>query len=241
MTGSSVIFKIIHCFIRKAFGMQALSLSRKDYEFNNWYLFGIITGLYMLLAWYTAHYIIKDQLYYNSLGDQLAMERIDAFISKRKSQEWISYVATPALLLLKIGYTAVCISLGGFVVGMEAPFKKVFKVALFAELILLTGGIVQNACLYLFKEINTLEDIQQFSPFSLYGLIGTKDTPLYLNYPLRVINLFEIGYWFLLAKGLQAFFGKPFGKMLGFVLGSYGIGLLVWTVFIVFLSINLTT
>lgn len=221
--------------------MQALSLSRKDYEFNNWYLFGIITGLYMLLAWYTAHYIIKDQLYYNSFGDQVAMERIDAFISKRKSQEWISYVATPALLLLKIGYTAVCISLGGFIMGMEAPFKKVFKVALFAELALLMGGIVQNACLYIFQEINTLEDIQGFAPFSLYGIIGGKDTPAYLNYPLRVINLFEIGYWCLLAMGLKTLFDKPLGKMLGFVLASYGIGLLVWTVFIVFLSINLTT
>jgi hypothetical protein len=221
--------------------MQTLSLSRKDYEFNNWYLFGIITGLYMLLTWYTGHYIVKDQLYYNSFGDQLAMDRIDDLISRQKSREWISYVATPLLLLLKIGYTTVCISLGGFIMGMEAPFKKVFKVALFAELAFLCGGILQNACLYLFSEINTLEDIQQFAPFSLYGIFGSKDTPAYLSYPLRVINLFEIGYWILLALGLKAILGKPFSKMLGFVLSSYGVGLLIWIVFIVFLSINLST
>jgi hypothetical protein len=221
--------------------MRAITINRKDFQFNNWYLFLALTALYVLLSYYTAHFIIKDSLYYNSFGDRLAMDRIDAFISKQKSREWIGYALTPLLLLIKTGYTAVCMSLGGFVAGMEAPFKKVFKVALFAEMIFLAGGVLQNLSLHLFASLNTLEDVQNFAPFSLYGLLGLKEVPAYLNYPLRLINLFEICYWLLLAAGLRALLNKPFGKMLGFVLGSYGVGLLVWAVFIVFLTINLSS
>lgn len=221
--------------------MIAVQLTQKDYRFNNWALFFAFMGIYMGLSYYITHFIIRDQLYYNSFGDTIAMDRIEAYVSKQKENEWVGYALAPLLLLVKTGYTAVCISLGCFLAGIEMPFKKIYKVTLFAEVAILAGVLIQTVSLLLFKEINTLEDVQNFAPFSLYGLMGTKDTPTYLNYPLRVINIFEVAYWILLALGLKVFLQKPFGKMLRLVLATYGIGLLVWVVFVVFLSINLTT
>jgi hypothetical protein len=216
----------------------AWQLSEKDYRFNNWQLFTALSAVYVLLMYYANHFIVSDQLFYHSLGNDMSIDKIDALLSNQKKYAWASYAIMPLLLLLKVSLTAVCLSLGGFVTNMETPYKKMFKIALFAELALLLGSVVQGLCLQLFTHIETLEDIQTFAPFSLYGLFDPHRVPVYLNYPLRVLNVFEIGYWLLLALGLRALLGKPFGKMLGFVLGSYGTGLLIWVIVIVFFTLN---
>jgi hypothetical protein len=218
----------------------SLQLSEKDYRFNNWHLFIVLSAVYLLQMYYANYFIAKDELYYNSLGNQVAMDKIEAFLNNQKKYAWIGYVITPLLLLLKVGFTAVCLSLGGFVANIETPYKKMFKIALFAELALLLGTVLQLLCLQLFKNPERLEDIQNFAPFSLYGLFNPHAIPVYFNYLLRVVNFFEIGYCLLLALGLRALLGKPFGKMVGFVLGSYGIGILIWATLVVFFTLNLS-
>jgi hypothetical protein len=52
------------------------------------------------------------------------------------------------------------------------------------------------------------------------------------------MNVFEVAYWFLLAVGLRHYLGRPLGRMLLLVLGSYGLGLVCWMAGVEFLVIN---
>lgn len=86
--------------------------------------------------------------------------------------------------------------------------------------------------------INTIKEIQHFSSLSFAQLIGPTNIPKYLLYLCQTINIFEIAYWLVLAAGLVAFLEKPFGKMFKLVMSSYGLGLLLWIVFVSYLTVT---
>jgi len=54
------------------------------------------------------------------------------------------------------------------------------------------------------------------------------------------LNLSEFLYFLVLAYGLKLALKQVYDKALNLVLSTYGIGLLIWMFFIVFLSINLS-
>ncbi|MCG6187377.1 hypothetical protein [Maribellus maritimus] len=69
--------------------------------------------------------------------------------------------------------------------------------------------------------------------------------PLFL-YPLSLINIFELGYFLILAWLLVGVINETngerpvkFGKSLQLVTTSYGSGLLLWVVLVMFITLNL--
>lgn len=83
-----------------------------------------------------------------------------------------------------------------------------------------------------------LEDLQYFSPLCVTQLIDTDKIPKYLLYPLKLINVFEIGYWLILTYGVTVFTNIRFARSLKVVASSYGVALLIWVVFIVFVQVQ---
>jgi len=90
-----------------------------------------------------------------------------------------------------------------------------------------------------FMDIQTIEDLMKADVFSLLGWTGAENVPTWLQYPLSVVNVFELGFWILLAGGMSYLLQKRWTQMLGFVAATYGVGLLIWVLFIVFLQLNL--
>lgn len=85
----------------------------------------------------------------------------------------------------------------------------------------------------------SLEYLQFFTPLSLINLFSVGEIDRWYIYPLQTINLFEIVYWFVLAYLLKMEIQKTFWKSFEFVLSTYVVGLIVWVVFVVFLTLNL--
>jgi hypothetical protein len=215
-----------------------LKFTKETYRFNNWYLFLIYVIISLALVYGYTHYIIQDEMYYNSIGDRLSSERIREMLDNQKKFQWLGYLFIPLKLIIKIGFTTVCIYLGAALMDYSIRFAEVFKVCLLAELIFMIGSLVLFALQLFFSKGETFAELQKLDYFSLYALFRSSDLPGYLSYPLQVINVFEIIYWILLAAGLQFFLQKPFSRMFSFVLGTYGIGLLCWIIFVVFMTIN---
>ena len=90
----------------------------------------------------------------------------------------------------------------------------------------------------LFPENVTLEYINTFYPLSLINIVVIKNIPGYLIYPLQLINVFELVYWIFLASLIKIYVNWKFEKSFAFILKTYGFGLLVWVVLVVFLSID---
>ncbi|HEY0611207.1 MAG TPA: hypothetical protein VGD35_16165, partial [Chitinophaga sp.] len=204
----------------------------------NWILFAFIAASYVLLSLYFNEYILTDNIFYNSFGEQLAIERIEQIINMQKRWRWLGYAFAPAILALRILAVCGCIYLRLFFDNKDMSFKALMKIVLVAEFVFLLELLVRTFYLSFFAEVNTLTDLQSFSLLSLSGLFPQAGIPAYLKYPLQTASVFQVAYIIMLAEGVRHFSKVPFMKALLIALSSYGIGLICWIVFVMFLILQ---
>jgi hypothetical protein len=215
--------------------------SQSIYATNSWLLFACICLLSLFSTYYIQANILTDQVYYNSLADRLTADKIASLIHTQQRIRILSYLMVPAGLLLKITLVSFCIYTGLQFTSYALSFRTVFKIALFAETASVVYTLLRLFLLSFFYDVNTFNELQSFAPLSVFSLLNAATVPQFLQYPLQVLNLFELLYCLLLAAGLRFFLKQPMGKMIGLVLASYGLGLLCWMLCVVFLNTYLTT
>ena len=167
-------------------------------------------------------------------------EQIEKVLSFKDQWQWISYVSVPLLLLIKISVTAVLIDVGCVFYNEKLPYKQLFRIVLLGEFIFLAVPIFK-LCWFLFFQPNfSLEDIQYFYPLSALNIIGYKGVAVWFIYPLQLLNLFEVVYWFLISVQLNKAIGSTTGKGVNIVASGYGVGLLLWVVCVMFFTLNMS-
>ena len=100
--------------------------------------------------------------------------------------------------------------------------------------------IVKTTWFYFFQTDFTLEDLQYFYPLSALNIIGYQGLEPWYIYPFQVINLFEVAYWFILSYLIGKELNETTEKGLSIVASSYGVGLLIWVVGVMFLTLNMS-
>lgn len=209
------------------------------FQFKFWKLWAIIVLFYLILSFLLNTYILTESFYYNSLYGQLDSQRIVQVTSFQKKIERIGYLFIPLTLLIKVSSIAGIIFTGTILINQNISFKNCLKITLLAELVTVMAMLVRTGWLIIATPENT-EALQYFSPLSITQLINLENVPKFLFYPLQMINVFEIAYWLLLAYGIMVFTNSKFERSLKIVASSYGIALLVWVVFVVFLQVQFT-
>ncbi|WP_381521493.1 hypothetical protein [Spirosoma soli] len=207
---------------------------------NSWLFFSAITTLSALLIFASQYLLISDDLYYDALVNQLTVAQVEDFIDKSHQLTWLPYVLLPAINLVKFSALATCLSLGYYMLTNRWLFIPFFRIAIQAELVLLLPNVVKLLWFLLIQPDYNLTDLQYFYPLSLLNLLDPTDVSTWLLYPLQLINLFEVAYWIVLAYTVSRLVGWSVNRGLGMVAASYGTGLLLWVVFIMFLSISLS-
>ena len=184
--------------------------------------------------------LISDDLVYDSLINQLSYERISEILAVGKKWEWLSYVLLPLLLFFKVLFVVICFSIGTLILGVHSTSKKLFEIGVSAEFIFLIPSVLK---LLWFLFVNTdyaLQDLQLFSPLSLISLFNPTELDPWLVYPIQLLNVFELLYWIALAWQMQEGLEKPFAESLSFVAKTYGVGLAVWVVVVMFLTVSIS-
>lgn len=204
---------------------------------SNFYLFLSIAFVYLFLTWVTNKFIITDNIYISLWSEKLSTDRAIQLLEKTKKIEWVAYLLIPVFLYFKLLLIAFTFKSGFYVSNTEVPFDQIFKIVLMAELIPIVALFVQFAY-FLLNGVESMEQLNSFAPFSLFSLLNSDELPVYFSYPLRLISLYEVAYWILLAIGIRANLQKSFVKSLGFVASSYGLGLLLWVAFVVFIQVQ---
>ncbi|MFW5700990.1 MAG: hypothetical protein ACOCWM_04810 [Cyclobacteriaceae bacterium] len=203
-------------------------------------MFGIIS------AFSIQYLFIEDYLYYQTFGEQITSDQITKMLQISKKYYWLGYVFVPIIILIRVISTSIFLYIGVFFTNLKIEFSKLFKVALLADFIFVLSGLAKLIILIFFKEVSTLEDLQ-FTPLSVMEFLDYgKVDPLFI-YPLSLLNVFELLYFLVLAWLLVSAINEAnqersvnFGKSLKLVTASYGSGLLLWVVFVMFISLNLT-
>lgn len=192
----------------------------------------------LLLRVLISELVFTDEVYYAALSDNLSFDRIDELLKNRKELAWVSYAITPLYYTLKIFLVTVCLYIGIFMLEKKVSFSALFSVCIYAEFVFLAPIAIR---LFWFTQVDTsyaLADVSDFPPASLYNVLGSTVDEDWIKYPLRVLNAFELIYMIVLANGISGKFNFSFTESVKLVLASYGLGLILWILTIVFLLIN---
>lgn len=199
--------------------------------------FLFISLLYILFSVLLNEFIIKDNLYYQTLGEQLARERIEEFLEFKHKWDWIAYLIIPVILFFKFLFVALCLETGSIFQGYKTSFKQMFHIAMFGELVFLFAQMLKTIVITLTK-LEDLNELQYIASFSLLSIMNNKNIDPWFIYPLHTINIFEIIYWLFLAFILKTLLQKEYTRMIKFVLSTYGVGLLILIAVVMFINVN---
>ena len=122
---------------------------------------------------------------------------------------------------------------------IKIKFNELFKVAVLGDFVFAFSGILKLIILVFFKSVNTLDDIQ-IQPLSLSNLFDKRSLDVFYLYPLSVINVFEVIYILVLVFFISDLVGQTFISTLKKIATSYGTGLLIWVLFVMFMNMSFT-
>ncbi|MBB3123340.1 hypothetical protein FHS04_000837 [Mesoflavibacter sabulilitoris] len=204
------------------------------------YYFLILTLISILFSTISNELLNSDALLINSLAEQFSYKQIEEALLFQKRWEWVSFVILPLILLIKISIISAILDAGCFFFGKEIKYKKLFNIVVKAEFVFLLVIVFKTAWFYFFQTSYTLEDLQYFYPLSALNIIGYKGLQPWFIYPFQVLNLFELAYWFILAYLIGKELNENTDKGLSIVASSYGVGLLIWVVGVMFFTLNMS-
>lgn len=199
-------------------------------------LFFFLVIANILLGEMAIYFLDLNQLIYKDLSEQLTLQQIEEIIKSKTKWAWVGYAIVPVLLFLKITVIAWVLAIGGFFSEVTLSHRKYFRIVLLAEFIFLLPAILKITWFYFFETDFSFEQVQQFIPFSLQSIMDTSAIPTWALYPLQLFSLFEVAYWILLVVLINKASKTDRGAKI--VLTGYAPALLVWILFIMFLTLN---
>ena len=202
-------------------------------------LFFILVLLSFLLGLISKNLLKLDDLLINTLAEQFSYEQIQETLDFQKKWRWLGYLFMPLIVLLKVSIIAAILDIGCFFFEKNIKYKQLFNIVVKAEFVFLLVIVFKTIWFYVFQQEYTLEDLQYFYPLSALNIIGYKGLEPWYIYPLQVLNLFELIYWLILAYLLGKTLKVSTNKGFSIVASSYGIGLTIWVVGVMFLTLNI--
>ncbi len=211
-------------------------------EKNNYLIFILLVCLNVILAFLSQNILSSEGLIYEFYSEVLTPENLETLIENQKKWWWLPYAIMPIIVAIRSSLVALCLSIGLFFYDPEKKlkFKELFNVTLTGEFVLVSVGFFKVFYFSFFKTSYTLQDIQQFFPLSYTNFLDLDNIEPWLIYPLQTLNLFEIGYFFILVMGLHEVLRNKFWKSFEMVAVSYGTGLTIWIGLVMFLTLNIS-
>lgn len=196
--------------------------------------FLVLTSILLIITYIQQEYVSIPQISNLDLPEEMKERYLESFFKYR----WVSFLLVPLIILLRVSYTALCLFLKElFANDIEsANYSSCFNVALKADIIMF-GASILSCTLILCTGASTL-DLQQY--ISLTCLANTETAEPWLLIPLAAVNVFEIVYWFFMAKLFAVENKCGYWQGFRYVMSGYGVGYLFYIVLAMFLVLYLT-
>lgn len=206
----------------------------------NIYIFVFNFCIYSFVGFYFYYFIIDDKLYLDLIIETTNTNDIEYILDINRKFSWISILLNPFVYLIKLLLITSSLYTIKIIYKFESgvSFSILFSKVLIADTIYTLFLLIKLVYFILFRPDNIFQ-IQNFAPGSLYQLVSQVNEP-WLVYPLQAISIWEIGFIVVLAYQLKEFFQNDFALSLQNVLLSYGTVFLLWIVFVVFITLNLS-
>lgn len=196
--------------------------------------FLVLTSILLIITYIQQEYVSIPQISNLDLPEEMKGKYLESFFKYR----WVSFLLVPLIILLRVSYTALCLFLKElFASDVEnVSYSSCFNVALKADIVMF-GASILSCVLILCTGVSTL-DLQQY--ISLTCLADTETAEPWLLIPLAAVNVFEIVYWFFMAKLFAVENKCGYWQGFRYVMSGYGVGYLFYIVLAMFLVLYLT-
>jgi len=210
---------------------------KKLLQFNNQLYFWLLCAFSILFAFLGNHFFYTDTLYYSSLNEQFTNEQIRAMLNLRDKWTVISYFFIPVFITIRILYASFCLFLGDLFQESHWGFKRLFNIALKADVVFVISAISVFYYYLVFGEYQTINDLK-VHPFSLLAITGQESIPNWMVFAYNSINVFELIYLVFLTILIHASTQTGYIKAFIFSVLTYGIGNYLYVVSLTFLYLN---
>lgn len=212
----------------------------KYFEFSNTgniYIFLFISIFAIISNKYLDYFYFNENIVYNTYYHSLGIDRIKEIVNSKNKLEWFVLVVMPFTLIIKLIYFSICISIASVFVIDKIEFRYNFGILLRAEIIFSVMLLVKLVYIEIYSGVKTLDDFN-IIPFSLLNSSNRKSIPSYLQYSVQLINIWEAIYGFVIIYLIKKKYEISFVNATKIYLFGYVVGLLLWTFFIMYLTIQ---
>ena len=195
-------------------------------------LFLLYVGVMLIITFLQQEFVLMPELRnFDLVGDEARAQMLEGWQKWR----WISFVAAPLLLLLRLSLVSLCLFVGSFFFAQMAglKFKDWWTVAMRAQAVMLLYSVVLCAV----NIAAGTDKAQTITNCTSLLFLGGDNMEQWMKLPLSAVNVFEIAYWFVMARLVSVRTENKFGKSFAFVMSSYGVGYLFYIVLLMFLML----
>ena len=191
-------------------------------------------------------YIQTDDIYYNFLLSNYPSEIATKVFESTLSYKFLVYILGPAIIILRTLIFAIILDAiltckniyesGDLSTGYK--FSQFWKIFICAEWSC-TAFVAVKFCWFAFFNIDyNYNDLIDYSPLSLYSLIGNSNVDSWLIYPLKMFNLFELAYLVIAITVCRKTLKISCTDSIFYICLSYIIPLFIFIVFIMYLNLH---
>ena len=207
-----------------------MNLLRKYFGIKTWIIVAAILAVEIIYYVIYERFIVTEDVVYESLAGNMSIEQIARGLAEMETFNFLYFLIVIASAILVIFAISFSVNIGILVKKLKVTFAKVFDVVAKAYI---AFSIARLANLFILgrMQIVTFDDLLLAPKLSLVDLMGRVGRPTWMLYAFDRVNVFQILFILLLAFGLKPILNKSMGKSTLFVLGTYGLALLIWVSF----------
>lgn len=171
-------------------------------QWKGWHLWLTLLGCECLLSWYMQSQIITREVYHALLSEQLEGQRIDDLFDAYKQMYIWGYAFMPLFTWLRIVFIALLLQMPLVLRFIDIPFRMLFRIVALASFLMILMQMGRMIYLSAIPEAAITVKELSYVPLSLTNFISVTDqaSPAYAFF--SHFNLFELGWLFILYKGL---------------------------------------
>ena len=143
----------------------------------------------------------------------------------------IQYLTIPLVYLWKFIVISFVIWVGCFMFGYKVTYSDCWGIALISEFIFVVPEIIKIVWFTAVDTDPALNTVRMFYPMSMINFYDYEEIRKQFIYPLKALNVFEVGYWGLLIYGIHSYARKKLEIAVVIVASSYVLLFLIWLVF----------
>ena len=115
--------------------------------------------------------------------------------------------------------------------GYKVTYSDCWGIALISEFIFVVPEIIKIVWFTAVDTDPALNTVRMFYPMSMINFYDYEEIGKQFIYPLKALNVFEVGYWGLLIYGIHSYARKKLEIAVVIVASSYVLLFLIWLVF----------